>query len=55
MPTVPHLACTHPPDDMVICRFMEFWKLRDLFATEELYRDEPSLQRRQLSQPRTPG
>jgi hypothetical protein len=37
MPIVPHLACTHPPDDTVICRFMEFWKFRDLFATEELY------------------
>jgi hypothetical protein len=55
MPIVPQLACMHPPDDTVICPFMEFRKFRDLFATEELYRDEPSLQRRQLSQPRTPG
>jgi hypothetical protein len=37
MPLITHYACTHPADDTVICRFMEFWKFRDLFATEELY------------------
>jgi hypothetical protein len=51
MTIVPHLARTHLPDHTVICRFMEFWQFRDLFASEELYRDEPSLQRRELSQP----
>jgi hypothetical protein len=37
MPVVSHPHCTEPPDDTVICRFMDFQKFRDLFANEELY------------------
>ena len=37
MPVVSHPACVHPPDDTVICRFLDFPKFRDLFANEELY------------------
>lgn len=37
MPISPHYACVEPPGDTVICRFMEFWKFRDLLASEELY------------------
>jgi len=37
MPITPHYACKEPPDDTIICRFMELWKFRDLFANEELY------------------
>jgi len=37
MPITPHYACLEPPDDTVICRFMDFKKFRDLFANEELY------------------
>jgi hypothetical protein len=37
MPIVPHPACTEPPLETVICRFMDFPKFRDLFASEEIY------------------
>jgi hypothetical protein len=37
MPIVPHIACTEPAPDTIICRFMDFSKFRDLFANEELY------------------
>jgi hypothetical protein len=37
MPVVDHYACIHPPDETIICRFMDFPKFRDMFATEELY------------------
>jgi hypothetical protein len=37
MPIASHPACEHPPDDTVLCRFMDFPKFRDLFANEELY------------------
>jgi hypothetical protein len=37
MPIVPHDSCIEPADETVICRFIEFWKFRDLFANEELY------------------
>ena len=37
MPVVPHYACQEPADETVICRFMDFGKFRDLFASEELY------------------
>jgi hypothetical protein len=37
MPITPHYACKELPGDTVICRFMEMWKFRDLFANEELY------------------
>ena len=37
MPIVPHYACTEPPADARICRFMDLPKFRDLFANEELY------------------
>jgi len=37
MPIVPHIACTEPEPDTIICRFMDFPKFRDLFANEELY------------------
>jgi len=37
MPIVPHDACTEPPADTRICRFMDLPKFRDLFANEELY------------------
>jgi hypothetical protein len=37
MPIVPHPACVEPPADTVICRFMDFPKFRDLFASEEIY------------------
>jgi hypothetical protein len=37
MPIVPHPACTEPPEDTVICRFMSFLKFHDLVASEELY------------------
>jgi hypothetical protein len=37
MPIMTHEACPEPPDDAVICRFMDFDKFRDLFANEELY------------------
>jgi hypothetical protein len=37
MPIISHPACVHPPDDTVICRFLDFPKFRDLFANEELY------------------
>ena len=37
MPIVPHPACVEPPVDAVICRFMDFPKFRDLFASEEIY------------------
>lgn len=37
MPIAFHPACEHPPDDTVLCRFMDFPKFRDLFANEELY------------------
>jgi len=32
-----HYACEEPPNDTVICRFMQMDKFRDLFASEELY------------------
>jgi len=32
-----HYACEEPPNDIVICRFMQMDKFRDLFASEELY------------------
>lgn len=37
MPILSHYACEEPPDDGVICRFMELWKFQDFFASEELY------------------
>jgi hypothetical protein len=37
MPIVTHYACTEPPADTRICRFMDLPKFRDLFANEELY------------------
>jgi hypothetical protein len=37
MPIVPHYACTEPPANTIICRFMDFPKFRDLLANEELY------------------
>ena len=37
MPIIDHYACIHPPDDTIICRFIDFPKFRDLFANEELY------------------
>lgn len=37
MPIVPHIACTEPEPDTIICRFMDLPKFRDLFANEELY------------------
>jgi DNA-binding beta-propeller fold protein YncE len=37
MPVVSHYACKEPPAEAVICRFMNFAKFRDLFASEELY------------------
>jgi hypothetical protein len=37
MPIQPHYVCEEPPDETLICRFMEMWKFRDLFANEELY------------------
>lgn len=37
MPIIPHDACTEPPADTRICRFIDFPKFRDLFANEELY------------------
>lgn len=37
MPIVPHDACTEPPANTRICRFMNLPKFRDLFANEELY------------------
>jgi hypothetical protein len=37
MPIVPHIACTEPAPDTVICRFMDLPKFRDLLASEELY------------------
>lgn len=37
MPLQPHPACEVPPDDSVICRFMDMEKFRDFFASEELY------------------
>lgn len=37
MPITSHPYVEAPPDDTVICRFMEFAKFRDLFANEELY------------------
>jgi hypothetical protein len=37
MPIITHRACTEPPVDTVICRFLDFRKFRDLFANEELY------------------
>jgi hypothetical protein len=37
MPITPHDACREPAPDTVTCRFMEFWKFRDLFANEELH------------------
>src|SRR6266496_3553341 len=37
MPIVQHYACTEPEPEAVICRFMDFPKFRDLFASEELY------------------
>ena len=37
MPIVPHDACTEPPANTSICRFLDLPKFRDLFANEELY------------------
>ena len=37
MPISPHYACTEPPADTIICRFIDLQKFRDLFANEELY------------------
>ena len=37
MPVVSHSYVETPPEDTVICRFMDFDKFRDLFANEELY------------------
>jgi len=37
MPIVPHYACTEPPANTSICRFLDLPKFRDLFANEELY------------------
>ena len=37
MPITPHYACTEPPGDTQICRFIDLPKFRDLFANEELY------------------
>ena len=37
MPVVSHPYVEAPPEDTVICRFMDFDKFRDLFANEELY------------------
>lgn len=37
MPIASHYACTEPPADTRICRFIDFPKFRDLFANEELY------------------
>jgi hypothetical protein len=37
MPIVPHYACTEPPANTCICRFIDLSKFRDLFANEELY------------------
>src|SRR5579872_3190552 len=37
MPVVSHPYVGVPPEDAVICRFMDFDKFRDLFANEELY------------------
>lgn len=37
MPVVSHPYVEAPPVDTVICRFIDFDKFRDLFASEELY------------------
>jgi len=37
MPIVQHPACAEPETDVRVCRFMDFDKFRDLFASEELY------------------
>lgn len=37
MPIVQHPACTEPPPETVICRYLDLRKFRDLFASEELY------------------
>jgi hypothetical protein len=37
MPIVRHEACVEPNPDTIICRFVDLWKFRDLFANEELY------------------
>jgi hypothetical protein len=37
MPVTSHPYVKQPPDDTVICRFIDFDKFRDLFANEELY------------------
>jgi len=37
MPLGQHPACTEPPADTRICRFIDLPKFRDLFANEELY------------------
>jgi len=37
MPIVPHEACSEPSPGTIICRFIDFPKFRDLFASEELY------------------
>ena len=37
MPIVSHYACTEPPANTRVCRFMDLPKFRDLFANEELY------------------
>lgn len=37
MSIVPHPSCIEPPEDSIICRFMNFDKFRDFFANEELY------------------
>lgn len=37
MPVVSHPYVETPPEDTVICRFMDFDKVRDLFGNEELY------------------
>jgi hypothetical protein len=37
MPITPHVDCTEPPANTLICRFIDLPKFRDLFANEELY------------------
>jgi hypothetical protein len=37
MPLVPHDACTEPPASTSNCRCLNLAKIRDLFASEELY------------------
>jgi len=37
MPIVPHYVCVEPSPETLVCRFLQFWKFRDLRANEELH------------------